>query len=257
MSTLYGRLFRHRARADRQPLEDFLSEALADLLTRMPVAEVVALLQWSFADARTTPPWQTVLTARLEWNTQVATSGGIADIVLYVDRRPVMVVENKTWSGFRDHSSSGQSGNQITTYCRWLRREAGEQVQCATLLITATTDAPPGDHGDGDYAVAARAQVTWAALGRWLKSRLPSPERAETWHDLAAELIGFIKERGLSSEIYTQSDVAALTLALPTMERWEATFSTMWSAVEDARPRFLNKQVSKLEFNVDAGMFWH
>ena len=167
----------------------------------------------------------------------------------------MLVVENKTWTGFRDHGTRAGPANQITTYCEWLRNEAEGEI-CAVLLITGTTDAPEGYHEEGGYAIDTRAQVTWASLSRWFSSRLPPPDERRTWEDLAAELVEFIKEKGLSSEIFTQADLAAISLTLPTMDRWGATFHSMWSASEDIRLRFLNKKVSDLAFNVAAGMYW-
>lgn len=256
MQGLYSRLFVYRSRADRQPLEDFLTEVLADILTRMPRNSVIDLLEWCFRDARRGLDWKCLSGSALRWDTQVAIAGGIADLVLYCDGRPTLVIENKTWSGFRDHGTPGRPANQMTTYCEWLCGAAGKSP-CGALLVTGTSEAPEGYHEEGDYAVEARAQVTWASLGRWFSSRLVETQERETWRDLAAELVDFIRERSLSSEIFTQADLAALTLALPAMDRWEATFTSMWSSCEDIRRRFLNNPVTKLQFNVEAGMYWH
>ncbi|KYC32362.1 hypothetical protein A0J57_10560 [Sphingobium sp. 22B] len=76
----------------------------------------------------------------------------------------MLVVENKTWSGFRDHGTPERAANQMTTYCEWLNRESGGEV-CAALLVTGTTDAPEGYHDGDSYAVDARAQVTWVSIG--------------------------------------------------------------------------------------------
>ncbi len=48
MSSLYGRLFTYRERPHRSPLEDFLTEALADLLNRMPTSEMVEFVSKFF-----------------------------------------------------------------------------------------------------------------------------------------------------------------------------------------------------------------
>ncbi|WP_153017869.1 MULTISPECIES: hypothetical protein [unclassified Sphingobium] len=60
----------------------------------------------------------------------------------------------------------------------------------------------------------------------------------------------------MSSEIFTQADLAALSVVLPTMDRWEATFHSMWSSAEDVSARFLSKLVSDHQFHVEAGMYW-
>ncbi len=233
-----------------------MSEALADLLDRMPAETVDNFLGSCFREARVKPKRFAPGKAKLEWATQVAISGGIADIVLYVDDRPYLVIENKTWSGFRDHSTETESADQLTTYCAWLVAEAAAPDDCAILLVTGTTHAPAGFHSDGNYAVQARGQATWAAVRRWLRRETAAVENRATWSDLAIELANFIEEKRLSSEIYTQADVASISLTLPTMDRWASTFDTMWSSADDIRERFLNKKVSPLQFRVEGGMVW-
>ncbi len=256
MNSLYSRLFRYRSRQDRQPLEDFLTEALADLAGRMPRAELVEMIGWCFRDARCTPDLACLDGAKVSFATQVSVPNGVADLVMHVDGRPMLVVENKTWSEFRDHGSSERPANQMTTYCGWLR-EASEGAECAALLITGTRNAPPGFLGGDGYAVAARGQVTWATLGRWLLSRLPAPQERQTWHELAAELVGFIREKELDSDIFTSADLAALTMAMPAMDRWDATLRSMWSAADDVRKRFLEARHYDFRFQPEAGLYWN
>lgn len=256
MNSLYNRLFRYRSRQDHQPLEDFLTEALADLAGRMPREDLVELIGWCFRDTARPPNLARLNGAKVSFITQVAVPGGVADLVMYVDGRPMLVVENKTWSGFRDHGSPERPANQMTTYCKWLMEASGD-AECAALLITGTNDAPPGFHDGGGYAVAARGQVTWASLGRWLSSRLPAVEERRTWHDLAAELIVFIREKDLDSETFTTSDLAALTLVMPAMDRWDATLRSMWSAADDIRKRFLDSRHYSCKFQPEAGLYWN
>jgi len=253
MRGLYSSLFRYRSRPDRQPLEDFLTEALADIMRRMSPDAQIDMLDWCFRDARHKPDWGCLRGSKVSLETQVVVAGGIADLVLYRDERPMLVIENKTWSGFRDHGTVDRSANQMTTYCEWL---SGETPRGAALLVTGTSDAPEGYHGGDGYAIDARAQVTWASLSRWLNSLLPAVENRRTWHDLAAELIVFIKEKSLSSEVFSQADLAAMSLALPTMGRWHATFTSMWSSAEDIKSRFLKPRVSDFQFNIDGAIYW-
>lgn len=255
--SLYGRLFRYRARPDREPLEDFLTEALADLLTRMPRGAISSLLQSAFRSSLSRKFLDILGSAELDWRTQVAANGGIADLVLFADGKPMLVVENKTWSGFQDHSTDEQQANQITTYCRWLSEQSTMPESCAVLLLTGTTAFPEGFHrDDGHYDIACRGQITWAALGRWFAALIAGDDEPCTWKQLARELIAFLGERNLSSEIFTAADVSAAHLFLPTRERWNATFSSIWAGSEHLWRSFLSSRVSPLDLNSEAGMIW-
>lgn len=257
MPSLYSRLFRYKAGPDREPLEDFLSEALADLFTRMPKDDLAEFLRWAFHESTKPIDWSHVVRKDVKWVTQEILPGGIADMVLYLDGKPVLVIENKTWSGFQDHSREKEEANQLTTYCKWLAAVAPCRSDCAILLITGTTSAPEGFHGDGNYEIAVRGQITWAAVGRWLGSRLPPEGMASpTWLELASDLIAFLKEKKLSSEIFTTADLSAANLMLPTMERWRSTFSAMWSGADDVCREFLNARTSDLAFHPSGGLLW-
>lgn len=257
MQSIYSRLFRYKARSDREPLEDFLSEALADLLSRMTTAEIQKILSWAFETAQDKPDWKWLDAQPLQWVTQVQVPGGIADIVLFAGSRPVLVIENKTWSGYQDHSTDHERATQVTTYCKWLKSGATKAGPCAILLITGTTESPEGYHGNGNFAVSARSQVTWAAMGRWLQSAIqPSQSEPKTWQTLAADLIEFLKDKKLNSEVFTSADVSAASLMMPTMERWRSSFSTMWSGADEVCRRFLKARTSDLLFQTEGGMLW-
>lgn len=256
----YGRLFAHIAKPARSPLENFLTEAIADLLNRMPASEVGALLRHAFAGIEH-PDFELMLESGSgRWETQVAVPGGIADLVLWIGSIPALVIENKTWGSFRDHSIDGAGPNQITTYCDWLATKSGGGTDCAILLLTGTTAAPVGfGEKDGAYAVTCRGQVTWAAVGRWLTARVSQPVGAGepmTWQVLAMELVEFLKEMKLSSEFFTPSDISAAHLFVPAMDRWQSTFHSIWSAAETAWSPFMSKIVSGTQVSSEGGMIW-
>jgi len=258
MNSLYARLFRYRGRPNREPLEDFLSEAFADLLGRMPPEDVVGFLDHAFEGSGAARVTAGFARSVLELRTQEVIPGGIMDVVLFADGTPRLVIENKTWSGFQDHSSDEEEANQLHTYGRWLKQQCPTGTPCGILLITGTTSSPPDFHGEGTYAVSARAQITWAGVGRWLGARLSADEgSASTWCDLAADLVHFIREKKLSSEIFVASDVSAVDLVLPTMDRWAATFDNIWQGGLPVWSDFLNPRVSDLLFRTEAGMLWH
>ena len=258
MKNLYSRLFRYKSRQDREPLEDFLSEAIADLLSRMPAGEVLGFLHHAFEQSDAASITSDLAGKRLEWRTQEVIPGGIIDLALFVEGKPRLVIENKTWSDFQDHSTEEEQANQLHTYCRWLAAECPADLSHGILLITGTATAPPGYHGGDAYPIDRRAQITWAGVGRWLSARLSDTMSAgETWRDLAFELVAFIKEKKLSSEVFVASDVSAAHLFLPTKERWSATFEAIWQGGQPIWEGFLNTRIGDLNFRSDGGIIWH
>ena len=53
MSNLYCRLFKYRSRERRAPLGDYLSEALVDLMQRMPPSTMLAFVAETFLPEQT------------------------------------------------------------------------------------------------------------------------------------------------------------------------------------------------------------
>lgn len=257
MKSLYSRLFRYGEREGHSPLENFLTEVLCDLFNRLSDTETVAFLQWALKDTANVDAWPTVIGQPLQWTTQVYVEGGIADLVLWIANKPALVVENKTWSTIRQHSSDSGRTTQLTTYCAWLAARAESHRPKAMLLLTGTAAAPQGFSSGEYHSIEARAQITWAGLARWLKYQISVGEpSSEVWHALAADLIIFLKEKKLTSEIFTSSDVASANLMLPTMERWHATFRMLWDATKESCSTFLNPRISQLVFHTEGGLLW-
>jgi len=133
MPNIYERLFTYRERSDRSPLEDFLTEALADLFNRFPEAisrRAVAFLISNRSIPPTTLEQFWPIGAKAVWSTQRIIDGGkIIDLMMEVDGKPFIVIENKINAGFQEHQHHSSSGHgkvehQLSTYGLWLAREA-------------------------------------------------------------------------------------------------------------------------------------
>lgn len=254
--SIYSRLFRYSARKNREPLEDFLTEAFCDLMRRMPKESVVKFLNYAFKDATKRMDWSWLNTGDATWRTQVCVPNGIADAVLYFENDPVLVIESKTWSGFQDHSTENETADQLTTYSKWLSANNSNPLRCGMLLITGTTMSPAGYHSDGPYAIECRSQITWASSSRWLESQiLVAQNDPNVWAELAKDLIFFLKEKKLSSEIFTSSDLSAVHLMLPAMNRWRSTFQILWDGAGDSGKLF-QARTSELLFHRSGGVLW-
>ena len=114
MVSFYGRLFTYRARKNILPLENFLSEALCDLLNRMPpliAFQFVDELLLAKAGRRLWAQWcASKLAKPLLWSTQyrIEVNGHRywLDILLETaDGRKLLVIENKISSTVRSHGN--------------------------------------------------------------------------------------------------------------------------------------------------------
>jgi len=183
MASHYRRLHRYQQSASRSPLEDFATEALADLLERMPREIVVDLVGELFMSAgRPRADWRVLGTRAktLSWTTQHPVRSGDAsyraDLVLEADSRPILVVEMKIHAALQHHVGRDDTDqeisikrNQLQTYGRWI---AGVQPDAtwpgAIALLTLGTK-PPDDFeqsGENGYGTRWRQTVRWPAVWR-------------------------------------------------------------------------------------------
>ncbi len=70
MTDIYARLFRYTARADFEPLENFLTESLGDLLERLTIADgsqLESFISDVLCGSEILPLWQRGYMALLSW----------------------------------------------------------------------------------------------------------------------------------------------------------------------------------------------
>ena len=268
MAELYSRLFRYRAREKRAPLEDFLSEALVDLLQRMPNELVVELVDTMLGKAN--EGWRRFAEQHhLQWSTQRHVDGdrrGFIDILLEVDGRPAIVIENKVGSGVRQHGSDDQGElsadlNQLSTYGRWLRQHRHRQWPGALILLSHITH-PPSDFlapGASHYGVEARNTFSWSKLARWFaaQSAARSQNSPAVWQTLADEFLGFLKEHQMTTETISSTDLAALQIFMPSAQRLIETLQRAWGATADARTSICSHKNSSFQLDWKyPGILW-
>jgi hypothetical protein len=116
--SFYGRLFKYRERKAKAPLENFLTEALADLLNRMPKDELDDFVSNLLLEGEAASIWREVMAGghvKVSCRTQFPiTNGSILDILLIAhDAKPLLVVENKVGAAVRTgHPSEGDEGDR-------------------------------------------------------------------------------------------------------------------------------------------------
>lgn len=201
--SLYTRLFKYTSRSDRSPLENFLTEALVDLLNRLSTPELVRWLEEVLFTERSTRGVAPLLDqfvdgARWEWSSQYPIAYDrttkFPDAVLVIDGRPVLIVENKVAAGFTLHETSDGSEpptSQLRVYGRWL---AENNPDAGIVLLTHATE-PPDDFLDdtSDYGVALRGICRWRRIYGWLLRAASSTATAAA-RNLAREFARFLEE---------------------------------------------------------------
>lgn len=262
MDSLYGRLFRYRTRETRAPLEDFLSEALVDLLGRIPARLVVEFVARALEkDDSTQKHWRRYASGktRFRWSTQNYVwepACGYVDILLEVDGRPILVIENKIGSGIRTHAEP--DSNQLSTYGQWLSTRTVEAWRGGLVLLTHATE-PPDDFVSGNpkYGAVYTSILSWTTVAKWLKGIIADNhlEADGTWITLARELLAFLKEQNMADSTITHSDLAALQMFLPASQRFSDTFQRVWSATLDLRRELCASKTPNLYYDED-GIAW-
>lgn len=289
--SLYGQLFRYRCTDDRTPLEDFLTEAIADLLNRLPLNVLVDFVHVLFIrDSVSMALIAPILRsgAIIHWETQrrIQAFGStyILDLVLTVDSAPVIVVENKLWSPVAEHSNRGvvlgnldnvsgcegyDSGiqpaeylffrNQLKTYGYWLSCNTIDVCFSAIILLTHGTPPPKGFCASPlEYRVTYANVCRWSEVWRWLMEQPTELGAPSAWRVLANELANFIKERGMSSDPMTLTDVscAHVFLSTKTKDRIDNTFSAISEKAGPVLDRLGNGKVYDTSYNCEGSVIW-
>ncbi len=263
MTSLYQRLFTYRDRPDRSPVEDFLTEGLADLLERMPEEagrDFVARMLRNGAEAKRELGliWTSSSSAR--WSTQRVIPGGRLDLLLEIDGRAAVVVESKVSAGFQEHADhdTGHSRNQLETYGEWVGNSADRRWGGALILLTHWTSPPPDFlYSSGPYGCRHRGVTRWSELSRWLSALIRLPEYADGgWALLAGEFVTFLREIDMDSELATGHDLAALQMYLASADRVRNSVQQIWESARTIwRPACIQTDVP-LEVSTAYGCVW-
>jgi hypothetical protein len=226
---LYSRLYAHVSTVGRSQLENFLTEALVDLLERARPERAIGFVTGVLLKdahvrlANRVAAVETILRSakRIEWNTRSAIriDGTVKypDILLYADGTPTLLVENKISSGYTKREIPiGEKGleteirEQFEDYGRWLSKK-----NRALVLLTSGTR-PPQDYlredakADKKYGLSLRSVCNWRQVCDWLVAK---------GTDLESELGEFLVEKGLDD--MNKADLEALNgfLARPRLHK--------------------------------------
>jgi hypothetical protein len=228
---IYNRLYRHRT-GSASPVEDFLTEALADIFNRLPMAERTELLVRILPKTCSSLLQNKCKAAKqIEAMTQVPiiTAGSVKrpDMIVYLDnRKPLVLFEVKINARLPEH--------QLETYSEWMSSQCSSSGDWpgAVVLLTHKTLAPEGFENDGGKGQSIiRVTRTWKDIGDWLANNLDLKKSETTHCALASDFTRFLERHGLMTDFMTSRDLAVTALFVPAYGALTHTFKTVISAV--------------------------
>jgi hypothetical protein len=271
--SIYSSLFAYRPRPERRPLEDFLSQALADLLTRAPALNCIDFVSEVLfrGEPSLSAEWRDLIRStdpvNLNWQTQIGVSHegqrGILDIVLRVNGVEILVIENKVGAPVRISASAGTdtpadgdsvqipvaNRDQLQLYGNWLASKRKDKVWKGALVLLTHFTKPPSDFSGRSslYGVTTRSICPWRSVWAWVKRQgnivsvpataavAQNADSEEIWRVFSRELADFLAEEGMSSDYMTYHDLAALELYVGSDARVENTFTLVAEKLDTFR----------------------
>ncbi|MCL2123296.1 MAG: hypothetical protein FWH34_04325 [Desulfovibrionaceae bacterium] len=205
MSSLYGRLFRYRASDTQTPRENYLTEALCDLLNRIggdaPEAQRVLLKNLKLFESDGVEP----LCFQTQVSISTETRNKFPDLVGYIGGVPVLVIEVKVDAEINYDAVLRK--NQLQIYGEWLA-EVSQGRKDAVLALLTYRRPPPQDffEKEADYGIAAssRRVIHWRDVRREMEALQGSHHTV--YPTLAKEFCNFLHEQGVAVETPEKDD---------------------------------------------------
>jgi len=282
------RLFRYRATEKRTPLEDFLSEVLADFINRAPSAEVEQFILDCFVPAEMRNAFRLMLSnQRIDARTQVRLPDGRRlDLLLEVAGRPIIVIENKTWAAFQMHKrpASGERDgptdanngrekadakeqpaaeydHQLVTYGRWLAGTMMPVDWPGVLVVLTHAARAPLDFiasNVSHYSVVPHI-IHWRNVHARLR-RLVGPNDEQpsvpAWKFVGQELCVLLERYAMDSSDLSSVDISAINVAMSPLRKLEAVFAEIGAEILQHNPHQLIARGQSLEIQHEHSRFW-
>ncbi|MCR1341861.1 PD-(D/E)XK nuclease family protein [Acidithiobacillus ferrooxidans] len=197
----YSRLFTYKAKPDREPREDFLSELFCELLNTIAASQyandIGALLNLSELGC----DWKSIT-----WRTQFPIDGGRCDLVRKttgdVKESAFIIIENKIGAGFTV-GSGGDEQHQLIRYRRYLesRSEKHKSLILVSLYSFSSVSMLPSNN-----------IISWRDVAKKLGQLLSKLREQQTL--LASQLIwliNFMRSNSMTEVNISLQDIASTT----------------------------------------------
>ena len=207
--SLYSRLFWRAPSAMKETKENFLSEALGDLLTRLSQPEARQFIENILLKSIRHQSWVAQFMLGLDgkqlvWETQyriIAPNKSFdrrkPDLVLFADRCPMLVVEAKV--------DAATDEDQLQAYGSWLAHEARASCRHTAVVLLLDRGREPECAGLQSITGSGLQHigfVRWSDVRIWLQggtSAGTSQPARELWLSLGQELADFMNEIGVGA----------------------------------------------------------
>lgn len=262
--SIYSKLFPVSQRRKSRE-EDFLTEALADFLSRCEPEQKRNFIQKCLLSRVPTNEFVSA-SGDIKFETQVVIEGGKRpDLVIYVDDMPIAVVENKIGASVSEYSETTPVDdtavvrNQLSTYGAWLAAKRRGKPQGAIILLTHITQ-PPSDFVYGTSTYQSRPIVVrWSEVYRWLRrfdTERSEPRLISFQSHLAADLASFLEDRDMTAEFSTR-DLVACSMFSNSYERISSAFSSIFAHVGNRHRTIFEKTNFSIEANTPDAVIWN
>lgn len=250
-TNIYYRLSLRTPSALKNNEENFLPEALGDLLCRLTSEQIVVFMKEVLLKQAVNDPWYTSFMESwagksLRWETQYRITGEKGrrlwpDLVLLVDHRPILVIEAKL--------DAPTYSEQLREYASWLQRRVGSPDRPTAVVLLRNKGEPPDHHGIEDGLgcnVLRILDARWADVRNWLCQSEPasSADADEFLAGLQREFAGFMRGRGIGDDPAEQTAIEVAA------ETWFGGSEQAYEAVESVS-KIIDDLAIGLTFGVD------
>lgn len=259
---LFSDLYRYRQRANKNNLEDWLTECLAAVLRSLDQG------QWRRFLTHLSGRPENYFDALLgdeppEVTTQVQAGAdyGIPDLVIWHRGSPIVLFENKVAHSVAvSETDEGQEKNQLHRYAAWLHEGAAPDVGYSQLVFLTHLTRPPSDfetkfpEGRCPYFGIQRRASTWGALTRHLVAITDAEGNRALSSNLVSALYQMLEEQNMANEFPDTTAIAALQVFLAQGGAIENLLIRMWDEVHGAGSSS-NMQREKTELEFEFGRY--
>lgn len=257
MRSLYGRLFRYSERPNRKPLEDYLSECLADFFNRLPQEAKVSFVQKMFVPSMCANNWRSSIAdvTSLSMRTQYEIPNGRLDIVILLDNKPTFVIENKVAAPIAKRSDNV---DQLRVYGDWLKQTAGRAGQklAVLCLLTHITNPPEGFKEDQRDGLASKV-VRWSQIAAEVQALARGAALPLDVRTIAREFHLFLLEQNMTTDFARFEDFAAAIVYARSGTRISSTFEKIYNHISELGGPFVNgfyKEDAIVDFDSEANL---
>ncbi|QQN75039.1 hypothetical protein [Croceicoccus sp. YJ47] len=212
---IFSDLFAYRPRfaegekRDRTPLEDWMTECLASCLRALlAIDEERGLAALSYLANRPLGEISEIarVGARITVETQVSITGQRPDLVVFLGKRPWIVVESKI-----EHSATIE---QLAGYAQWVRDETRIASFRPTLVfLTDVTSCPKEfDPGNLNFRGVNLATRKWSGVGRAFLDAAGTLEEHTLAKALCTSFFHQLEDHNMSNEFPSSKSLAAAQL---------------------------------------------